>query len=267
MVLRRYKGFSKKQSWTTKDMKFAHRPGIHTVLITLRNTLFRKSFKNVARQFEENIVTLGIKRLTTNANCLIELGVGYTITDSLIIRNIISPEKIYLYDVNRLLNIRTYCLFSLLNPLNYLERHFRNVTRILVAGLMGGEGGLRKHGIEYRVQRFDPCEGHSNALFYSNAVLEHMSKAEIKKILFQSNAAHLSVFGFIDANDHHFRHLPPEAQFKNYSNDLVEIQTRGNSLRLEDYDHILKKYFAAAEIGVLNKNIYGERIYFFCATN
>jgi hypothetical protein len=223
---------------------YSHRQGFHTLLITVRDSIRNKDFKSSEANLQ---ASLSMRPQKLNDD-LLEIGVGYTLTDCLILRAHYSYKKIYLFDVQALLNIRLYCWLTLLNPLNYTNRYFKKNLKIIFSGALGGESALMHHKIKYVVNR--ELQIPANCDIFSNAVLEHLSIVEINNLLSNvaSGVSPISFFGIVDTNDHKNRTQPQGEQFKNYSGTEDEVQERGNKIFLDEWRCIMQNFFSDVKI-------------------
>lgn len=224
---------------------FAHRPGLHTIAISIRNSFRQKSYFAVERNLQalvDQIKDLG------PFDSLVELGVGYTPTDILVLKEQLGVRAALVSDVAPLLRPRVYAVVSLLNPLNYLSHGFRKSILLHLEIAVLGLWAMRRHGTYYHVGV--PTEAVSpGCLIYSNAVLEHLNDAQIDALLMAVATRPGTCFaGIIDTNDHQQRHLPLAQQFSGYTKDEESIQKRGNRINSAQWCQIIKRHFGEVTI-------------------
>ena len=238
-------------------IKLAHKKSILSLLITIRNCFHQKSFPSC----EENMSCFLANYQGFKASKLIEIGTGYTLTDALILKYTYNLGDIVLTDINPILNARTYSIASLLNPMNWKSKIFRSYIFLLMYISVFGEKGLRKFNLRYDVNHKGLEHYTSGCIVYSNAVLEHISITELDNLFSKIISSKINLFiGIVDTNDHVNRRLPDIEQFKNYSGDELEIQIRGNGLRLSDWNAFFVKKNITCSITPLivkNKSIPG----------
>lgn len=244
-------------------MKFAHQPGLHTNLITIRNSIFQKNFVKVSRAISE----LGLISKENIKNLcpidLVEFGVGYTLTDALILRSAFTPGRTFLFDVEKLLNVRLYAFVSLLNPINYVSKYFWSNLRYLLLLAIFGENAFENLHIYYKIESVHLKGIANNCVVFSNSVLEHISRKDLiqlMNIIQQDSLGKFLFAGIIDANDHSMRRYEPLEQFKNYIGTEEDVQTRGNHLSRQDYELILSVYLKKNEVKILNQDLYGTLV-------
>lgn len=216
-------------------LKTGHSPSIFSYIITLRNCFRQKSFpaceKNLSQFIEVQTLPKGLH--------LYEFGVGYTLTDCLILNYHFHFTNIYLSDLNQILHVRTYALATILNPQNWKSKIFRYYLKSLLFLLVYGRYGLSTIRAIYTTDNKAEKYLNSDTFVYSNAVLEHIHRLEIKPFLENFKLRGLHTFaGIIDTNDHINRNKPMKEQFANFHGSYEEIQFRGNGIFQSEWEKI-----------------------------
>lgn len=244
-------------------MKFGHQPGFHTKLITIRNSILQKNFLNVSRAISELGLAGEVNIKNLRPIDLIEFGVGYTLTDALILRHLFGSRRIFLFDIERLLNVRLYAFISLLNPINYVSKYFWSNFSLLLLLTFFGEKAFENLQIYYKIENVNLKAIEHNCVVFSNSVLEHIARndlIELVNAIQQGSWCKILFTGIVDANDHAMRGYPPIEQFKDYSGTNGDVQTRGNRLSRQDYELILSGYFKKTTVKILNQDLYGNLV-------
>lgn len=242
--------------------KSGHRPGFAKYLITIRNCFFQKSFPNCEKNLQKFFLIAGTQKLKN----YVEIGVGYTITDFLVLEHFFEFETAHLTDLNYLFCPRTYAASMLLNPNNYASSVFQNNLAFLFNLLIFGHVKLRKKNILYTTEDAVLMEFPGNSFIYSNAVLEHLPPDSIDQFISHISESKPALFGgIVDTNDHLYRSLPKNEQFANYNQSALEIQIRGNNVGADQWAQVFRQYFS--EVSMDTHSIDDElihNIYVFC---
>lgn len=224
-----------------KFFKSGHQPGFAKYLITIRNCFFQKSFPNCEKNLEKLFLIVGNQQ----SHSYVEIGVGYTITDFLVLNHRFGFKTAYLTDLNDLLCPRTYAASMLLNPHNYISKVFRINYLFFLRLFLRGHKTLRNNNIQYNIQDAVLMSYSENSFIYSNAVLEHLPPSEIDQFISRISECKPGQFaGIVDTNDHINRFLAKNEQFANYDQTALEIQTRGNNVDGDQWEQILRTYFS-----------------------
>ena len=244
--------------------KFAHSPGISKYLITLRNCFRQKSFPAC----EKNLFFISKSFKDNQKYEYYELGVGYTITDFLIIKQFIKINKATITDLNELFCPRIYALCTMLNPYNYTTKYFWNSFNFLFAMLLKGKFALKCNNLSYQIIDATSINYPKNCLIFSNAVLEHIKPCQINTFLKSvAISCPKAFFGIVDCNDHINRDLPIELHFKNYSCTNYEIQTRGNNISKSEWLDFFKMNFTEFKMSehFIDQSKIENIYYYFCS--
>lgn len=220
---------------------FAHKSGFWSKLISIRNSVFRRNFPNSTKNLKYFLTE---SHGSGDGTVLYELGVGYTFTDSLILRFHYGYSRVVLVDIQPLLEIRLFCMVSLLLPVNYFNIYFWKSYKLLLCGLIFGRTGIEAFGFSYNVT--DKIEFPRSCDIFSNAVFEHVSCGGVN-VMFNEISGALGggkFYGIIDTVDHKNRRKPRSEQFCSLTSSELDLQERGNGLSPRDWSLIFSKFFS-----------------------
>ena len=226
-------------------LKMGHKTSLLSNLIIIRNCFRQKSFPAC----ERNLKRLLERFNPDNSSHLLEIGVGYTLTDSLILQYYYNFQQITVNDINKILHPRTYAFASIINPYNWTSKIFRFYFIGLILVFLFGINGLRNMKFTYLIGNILDLEITRPTVVFSNAVLEHIPFQKLNSFFEDLQGIGCeSLIGIIDTNDHLYRALPPAYQFKDFSGTDEEIQIRGNGLTALQWTDIFQIVSAEGKI-------------------
>ena len=217
------------------SFQFGHRPSIFNLLISLRDTIKSKNFYKIERNLGSICDTLKSLQVST----ILEIGTGYTPFDSIYLRHRLGPVCITTVDRNHLLTIRLPILALSFFPSTYSVLSLNQLLNLFLYGTSYLRSSL---DISYLSPSNYLPDGHYNACF-SNAVLEHLSLAEIDMLIHQLSLRNVKyILGIYDHNDHSCRHAEPSSHFLEHTSSDHDNQVKGNSIHPSALVTVFSKY-------------------------
>jgi hypothetical protein len=228
-----------------------HKSSVLSHLIIVRNCFRQKSFPACEKNLKLLLESFRLDR----GGDLLEIGVGYTLTDSLILKYYYNFQKITINDINKIFHPRTYAFATIINPYNWTSKIFRFYLMRLIVILLLGKVGLRHMKYTYLLGNILDLNIAVPSVVYSNAVLEHIPPKMLNSLFKDLQAIGCeSLIGIIDTNDHINRGLTPADQFKDFDGTDEEVQLRGNGLTHSQWKNIFQNVCSEGKIEQLTVN-------------
>jgi len=241
-----------------------HRPNNLGALILLRNILKYKNFYSL-RSNLHNLIFLNKKKITSSYS-YVEIGTGYTISDYLLLNYHFNFKGAVLSDINKLIYPRLYSFFMICCPLNYFAKEFWFYLPFFIKTIFIGWKCLNKNNIYYSNKII--LDKKSKCFIYSNAVLEHLNKSDINKLFIKISSLEKYIFtGIIDTNDHLFVNHSSNKHFRDFIEDDMYFQIRGNNINFILWKKIFREYFNYYNLKRMGKKGPLSRVLYFYSQN